>query len=178
MSKQAAADPRVGPARLWIVVGVVGLVWAALHGLGVLDRAGTFTVIVAAGTAVVATVVGLRRSRPKPMWPWLAILGALGLFLLANVLRIVFETLGNLGPTRSLLPDLFALPPAPLLPGHYAPPDGSRPVTIDRRSPGARHGGRARHRRRAGRAAPRTRGSRRPGGHRGDRDGPGGLPLR
>ena len=110
MSKQAAADPRLGPARLWIIVGGIGLVWIALHGLGILDPAGTFTIIVASGTAVVATIVGLRRSRPKPMWPWLTVLGALGMFLLGNILRIVFDTLGNLGPTRSLLPDMFALP--------------------------------------------------------------------
>jgi len=98
------------PARFAIPVLVVGTVWLVLHGFGVVDPDGAVTSLFAAFTAVVATVYGLRRWRPRPLWPWLVLGGALVLFLPTNFLRVSMDTLGNLGPDRALLPDAFAVP--------------------------------------------------------------------
>ena len=102
-------------ARLVWVVGIVGGCWILTHAVGLLDGKGDYTLIVAAVIAVVATVVGLARHRPQPLWPWLSIAAALGLFLVADVLRLALGTLGDLSSSRSLLPDALALPAFALL---------------------------------------------------------------
>jgi len=102
-------------ARLTWGLAIVGGVWLIAHVTGVLDGDGQLSIIVAAVIAVVATVVGLVRYRPDPLWPWLSIAGALGLFLVADVLRIALGTLGDLSAGRSLVPDILALPAFVLL---------------------------------------------------------------
>ncbi len=104
-----------GSARLSWTVGAIGLAYIVLHAIGVLDPNGDFTLVAAAVVAVVATIVGLRRWRPQPMWPWLSVAGALGLFLVADVLRLAYGTIGNLSSSRSLVPDMLALPGYALL---------------------------------------------------------------
>ena len=101
---------RQGLSRASIAILVVGGIWLVLHAAGLLDPEGAITFPLAAATAVIATVVGIRKWRPRPMWPWYCMGGALVLFLPTNVLRVAFDTLGDLGPGRSLLPDLFAIP--------------------------------------------------------------------
>jgi diguanylate cyclase len=98
------------PRLAIIAVLAIGGIWLLLHGLGVVDSEGSVTFSVGALTAVVCTVYGFRRWQPKPRWPWFALGGMFVLFLLANVLRLSFGTLGNLGPSRSLLPDMLAIP--------------------------------------------------------------------
>ncbi len=113
MHTTADIEPRsvaTPSARASIVVAVVGLLWLALHVSGIVDSTGDYTSALFALLGVGATVVGLRRSRPRPLWPWLAIAGALSLALVAAVLRTAYGTLGNLGPSRSIIPDLVALP--------------------------------------------------------------------
>ena len=60
--------------------------------------------------APIATIVGVTRYRPKPVWPWLMILGAFVLFIADGVMRTRLNTLGNLTIHRSIIPDLLALP--------------------------------------------------------------------
>src|SRR5690348_6064367 len=94
------------------IVGVlvVGGLLTLLHGLGVLDPEGTFTVPLVALTAAVCTVIALRKWQPTPKWPWYALGGMLVLFLMANAVRFSLGTLGDLSPSRSLIPDMLAVP--------------------------------------------------------------------
>jgi diguanylate cyclase (GGDEF)-like protein len=61
-----------------------------------------------------STLVGLTASvvvrRPSRLWPWVAIAVALAVFLAAGVTRSEFQTMGDLTSSRSLVPDLLALP--------------------------------------------------------------------
>jgi diguanylate cyclase (GGDEF)-like protein len=107
---EARVGPRASTRLAVIAVLVVGGLWVLLHGFGIIDPEGSITFSLGALTAVVCTVIGFRRWRPSPRWPWFALGGMLVLFLLANVLRLSFGTLGNLTPSRSLLPDLIAIP--------------------------------------------------------------------
>ena len=114
MDTAEEVETRTGPrppARLAIllILGIGGL-WTLLHGLGIIDPSSLVTFPLVAITAVVSTVVGMRRWRPKPRWPWFALGGMLVLFLAAVVLRLSLGTLGNLGSGRSLLPDALAIP--------------------------------------------------------------------
>jgi len=93
-----------------VVVGVVGLCWTILHVSGALGAWGESTFVVLGLTAVVASIVGIRRWRPRPRWPWVMILAGLVLFLVGGFARVSFETLGDLSTDRSLLPDLITLP--------------------------------------------------------------------
>ncbi|HEY6533691.1 MAG TPA: bifunctional diguanylate cyclase/phosphodiesterase [Acidimicrobiales bacterium] len=107
MSTQLGARPRWVASRLWVIVGVFGLLWATLHGLGVLDASGSLTKVLGAVIAVVATVIGMRLWRPTPVWPWRTVLAALGLFAVELGLKLVLDSGGGEG---SIIPDLLALP--------------------------------------------------------------------
>src|SRR5262245_17214884 len=96
--------------RAALIVAFLGLLWVALHASGALGSHSDITFTLLAVTAVTATVVGVRRWKPEPAWPWLVILAALLLFLVGGFLRVQFETLADLTAGRSLLPDLIALP--------------------------------------------------------------------
>lgn len=60
--------------------------------------------------APVAMAIGVHRYRPKVRWTWLMIITAFVLFLIDGVERTNLHTLGNLTASRSLLPDLIAIP--------------------------------------------------------------------
>jgi diguanylate cyclase (GGDEF)-like protein len=96
--------------RAALIVAFLGLLWVALHASGALGEQSDITFTLLAVTAVAATVVGVRKWRPDPAWPWLVVLAALLLFLVSGFLRVQLETLGDLTADRSLLPDLIALP--------------------------------------------------------------------
>ena len=55
-------------------------------------------------------VIGIVIRRPKPVWPWLALVAMTILFAGAVVARSHYQTLGNLTKTRTLIPDLIAIP--------------------------------------------------------------------
>ena len=107
-----------GPRRLpWGTV-----VYLAAGGLTALAAAtGCFgqwepTAMFSLGLAtLIALVVSTLRQRPSRIWPWAAIATALGLFLAGGVARSTLNTLGNLTASRSLLPDMLALPGYALL---------------------------------------------------------------
>ena len=82
-------------------------VFIAAHAAGVLGGV-SFPLVVAA--AIMCGCVGLRRHRPKLLWPWLALLMSAVLWGFAGVVREATGATGNLTTSRSLLPDLFAIP--------------------------------------------------------------------
>ena len=102
--------PKPASSRLSVAAGVFGGVWLALHGVGLLDPEARITFGVFAVLAAAGTVYGIKRYRPVPRWPWLAVLGAFTLFLVGGLLRIAYSTLGDLTADRTLAPDLIILP--------------------------------------------------------------------
>ncbi len=87
-----------------------GALFAALAAADLLGPLESLTFVLLGLATFAAIVVGLRRYRPDPLWPWLSIIGALVLFLIGGAERTHLHTLGNLTGTRSLLPDLIAIP--------------------------------------------------------------------
>ncbi len=106
--RRASRHPPIGRASaLFLVAGVLFAALSAASMLGPVESIAFLLLGLATFTAI---VMGLRRYRPDPMWPWLSITGALVLFLIAGAERTRLHTLGNLTATRSLLPDLIAIP--------------------------------------------------------------------
>ena len=63
------------------------------------------------GVATIATVIAsVRFRRPSLVWPWACLLAAFVLFLANNVAKGAFQPLGDLTATRSMVPDMIALP--------------------------------------------------------------------
>jgi diguanylate cyclase (GGDEF)-like protein len=60
--------------------------------------------------APVAMLIGIRRYRPAGRWPWVLTTVALLAFVVGASMRESLDTLGDLGSSRSLLPDLATLP--------------------------------------------------------------------
>ena len=63
----------------------------------------------------VALVVSVSVRRPSLIWPWVCMATAFVLFLVDGAARGSLQTLGNVTATRSLLPDILALPAYALL---------------------------------------------------------------
>jgi diguanylate cyclase (GGDEF)-like protein len=93
--------------RTLLLAAGAGITLVTLDVLGLLDGPGS---VVVGALALGATVAGIRIHRPSHSWPWWMISAALTLFLVGGIARIELHTLGNLGPTRSLLPDIIVLP--------------------------------------------------------------------
>ena len=59
---------------------------------------------------VACGVVGIRRHRPTVQWPWWATVAAGVLWTAAGIASDITTPVGDFTSTRSLLPDVFALP--------------------------------------------------------------------
>ncbi len=92
---------------IFLVTGGALAFAAAAGAFGALEPAALTLIAVATLTALVASVWVRRPSR---IWPWAAIALALALFMAAGAMRSMLGTLGDLTETRSLVPDLIALP--------------------------------------------------------------------
>ena len=92
-----------------LFVALIGGVWLALHVAGLLGSAADATFGLLGLAAIVGTLVGLRRWKPEPRWPWIALLVALMLFLVGGILREAHGTLGDLTDQRSFVPEPFSL---------------------------------------------------------------------
>jgi diguanylate cyclase (GGDEF)-like protein len=68
----------------------------------------TYTLVLGGGIAVGA--YGLKRLRPEVVWPWRCIVAAAALWALGGLLADLAGTQGDLTRSRSIWPDLFALP--------------------------------------------------------------------
>jgi len=93
--------------RTWLWAGAALGMVVGLDAAGALDGAG---MVLVGGVALAGTVVGIRVHRPRSAWPWWSIAVALALFMAGMVARNQMHTLGNLGPHRSLVPDMITLP--------------------------------------------------------------------
>jgi len=96
----------------WSVVFVasLGVSVVGLHALGAFGPFSNAALAVLGIFALTIAVLGIRRWRPTPAWPWWLQVVALGLFLVGGLARASLGTLGDLTPGRSLLPDLLTLP--------------------------------------------------------------------
>jgi len=92
---------------VFLAIGVSVALAAAAGLFGRWEPTALFCLGLATLAALVASVWVRRPSR---IWPWAAIATALALFLAAGVERSALHTMGDLTSSRSLLPDLLALP--------------------------------------------------------------------
>lgn len=95
---------------MFIAYLLLGVTWILAHALGLLGPLSAYTFTLVGVLSIAATVVGLRRNRPTPLWPWVLILGALLLFAVGGALREAMGTFADLSAERSLVPDLVTLP--------------------------------------------------------------------
>jgi diguanylate cyclase len=92
-----------------LLAGLAGVALLALHALGLLGPLDGLTFVGLAAGTIVAVTYGVVRYRPKPRWVWLMGLTALMLFFVGGVLRSLHNTLADLSPARSWLPEPFSL---------------------------------------------------------------------
>jgi len=85
-------------------------VWLAATAFGVVPALARSSFVVLAVATLVAAGVGIRLYRPRPCFPWVALAGALVLFLVGGAVRQHVGSYGDLSPERSLLPDFIVLP--------------------------------------------------------------------
>ncbi len=106
------APPPIRQTRLSAsaVFLAVGVVWALLYAARLLGPLQGVTFAILGAATLVAVIVGIRKYRPQPLWPWIVIFCALVLFLIEGDVRLQLNTLGNLTHSRSLVPDYIAIP--------------------------------------------------------------------
>jgi len=90
--------------KVFVVAGVIIFIF----GYRSATSLNTLNVLSVMGPVVL--VIGIVIRRPKPVWPWLSLVAMTILFAGAVVARSHYETLGNLTKTRTLIPDLIAIP--------------------------------------------------------------------
>ena len=127
----AAAQPAARAPNVVIIYLLVGGLAATAAGVGLTGPYEPVVVLVLALAALLTLVLSVWLRRPVRLWPWVAIAGALTLFILAAVARATYNTTGNLTASRSLVPDLIVLPGYLLLAAGlfgFAPPSKHRPL--------------------------------------------------
>jgi diguanylate cyclase (GGDEF)-like protein len=90
----------------WVCLGVLLAIIAA-HAADLVGGV-AYPIVTFGGT--VCAVWGLRHHRPVPSWPWWSMAASGLVWTAAGVAREATNATGNLSSSRSLLPDLFALP--------------------------------------------------------------------
>jgi len=99
----------------WLWFLSVGILMLVVASSGILGPAEPFVQFVIGTATLAATVDTLRRRPPAVTWPWWCVAAALALFLADGIARSDLRTLGNISASRSLVPDLIALPGYALL---------------------------------------------------------------
>jgi diguanylate cyclase len=97
---------RPSSAATWVALAVFAVL-ISVHATGM---AGDLTYSVATVGGVSCAVVGLRRHRVVLRWPWWTLMVVAGLWTIASALSDSTDSTGDLTDSRSLLPDLFAIP--------------------------------------------------------------------
>ncbi|MEZ5294857.1 MAG: hypothetical protein R2697_00865 [Ilumatobacteraceae bacterium] len=87
---------RIAPNLCWWILGAFGLV-IALHATGVAGPL-AYPFVILGGVA--CGIVGLRRHRPEPAWPWWILIGIGILWTIAGVLREATGATGDLTADR------------------------------------------------------------------------------
>ncbi|NUO59939.1 MAG: EAL domain-containing protein [Hamadaea sp.] len=99
--------PHKSPTQAWRVFLAGGLVAAALYAFvpnPIVSGLAFSAVGLGAGVAI---VLGIRRYRPRPSWPWRLLSAACFLFLAGALLRTMLDQHSGLG---GVLPDCFTIP--------------------------------------------------------------------
>ena len=104
-----------GSARGTVAYLLSGGLAVAAVAIGFFDRWEPSIFLALGAATTLALVVSVRAHRPSRVGPWAAIVFAFALFLASGLVRSEFQTLGNMTASRSLLPDLLALPGYALL---------------------------------------------------------------
>lgn len=102
-----AIKVRLSPSSVVAFGGTVVLIAFALDLFGPVER---FVPVFVAVVSTIFVAIGILRFRPSPNWNWWMIFGALWLFIAGGTLSSLLGTLGNLTPSRSLVPDLIIIP--------------------------------------------------------------------
>ncbi|HTH05589.1 MAG TPA: hypothetical protein VL916_06955, partial [Ilumatobacteraceae bacterium] len=92
-------------ATWWVLA--VALAVIAAHAVGVIGPA-TYPIVTLGG--VIVGVIGVLHHRPAIVWPWWSMVFAGVIWTAAGIVREATGATGDLTTSRSLLPDLFALP--------------------------------------------------------------------
>ncbi len=108
--ESSASNVDAAGSRASLIVAALGTGWVFTIAFGLLGSAADPTFVLLGIGAPIAMVVGIRRYHPAGRGPWVAMGGALIIFLVGVGLRVSFKTLGDLSASRSLLPDLVTLP--------------------------------------------------------------------
>ena len=82
---------------------------------GLFGRSEPLALAVIGVATFTALVISVWIRRPSHMWPWAMIAVALLLFMVSGAVRSEMQTMGDLTASRSLVPDLLALPGYALL---------------------------------------------------------------
>lgn len=97
-------------ARVYLLLGVVGLIFGAT----VLGSEAVMLGIIGVATTV-GLIVSMWRLRPAIKWPWICMALSFVLFIVDGAARVSYGTVGDVTATRSLIPDIIALPGYALL---------------------------------------------------------------
>lgn len=107
---RTSRGPRPLPPKVANTFLAGGVSFAAAHALGLFGALSVLTFPLLVVGSIVAIGVGLHRNRPQVRWPWFAFLACTMLFVAGSAMRDIYPSLGVVGPERSLMPDLFAMP--------------------------------------------------------------------
>ncbi|HUY07159.1 MAG TPA: EAL domain-containing protein [Acidimicrobiales bacterium] len=103
---EADTAPSPDASRRRSVIGSLAFIAVILDFVPV---AGPWVLGLVSVAALSAALFGMKKYRPKPAWPWAMVVVALSLFVVEGVLRVRFNTLGNLTVHRNLDPDFLSL---------------------------------------------------------------------
>ncbi|HUW01885.1 MAG TPA: EAL domain-containing protein [Acidimicrobiales bacterium] len=97
------------PERAWFLYVGLSLGWLTLHAVGLLGPLSDSTFPLLGVACLAVAYRGLRHNDIQPRLPWMLMSAALLAWVVGGGLRIQLETLGDLSPDRSLVPDVFSL---------------------------------------------------------------------
>lgn len=95
------------PSRLSQLAFVTLLAVIVAHFFGLIGPS-AFPIVTV--SSILCASLGVQLYSPKPQWPWWALTSSGMFWTVSGILRTTTESTGNLTATRSLLPDVFALP--------------------------------------------------------------------
>ena len=88
----------------------VGGAFALAAGAGMFGPFEPFVLLCVAVATLLALAISLWVRKPARVWPWACVAAALALFMASGIARSYLETMGDLTASRSLIPDLMAIP--------------------------------------------------------------------
>lgn len=105
--------PDVHQNQGWLTAAVVSGACAATAVVSASGLLGSFSTVLYVALGVFASgsvIAAIFRFHPARAWPWVAIALSALTFIVSLSLRVSYQTLGDLTPHRSLVPDLLSVP--------------------------------------------------------------------